>query len=173
MPNFFLHQQLDCFIQRLSNWFSYFFFFPVPQYQDLLHVPNSAPISASGGGGNSNKPKIYSENSFIIDEQLAEDECLCEVCCDLIGGNNLNEINEALSCKHKICANCWKLHLATKCQQANGSQVSFSKKIVYDLHLKNCKDLGRLIDNFYCGYKVWKSSIFPASAVILREINFG
>ena len=30
------------------------------------------------------RPKIYSENSFIVDEQLAEDECLCELCCDLI-----------------------------------------------------------------------------------------
>ena len=71
-----------------------------------------------------NKPKIYSENSFIVDEQLAEDECLCEVCCDLIEANSLNEIDEALSCKHKVCANCWKLHLAAKCQQLSSTQVS-------------------------------------------------
>lgn len=104
---------------------------PALPYPDLLH-PNSALLtttsgggSGGGGAGNGNRPKIYSENSFIVDEQLAEDECLCEVCCDLIEANKglLNEIDESMSCKHKVCANCWKLHLATKCQQPSSSQV--------------------------------------------------
>ena len=105
---------------------------PALPYPDLLH-PNSALLTKTtattsgggGGAGNGNRPKIYSENSFIVDEQLAEDECLCEVCCDLIEANKglLNEIDESMSCKHKVCANCWKLHLATKCQQPSSSQV--------------------------------------------------
>ena len=70
------------------------------------------------------KPKIYSENSFIVDEQLAEDECLCEVCCDLIDSTtNLNDIGEAMTCRHKVCLRCWKLHLTAKLQQENLTQV--------------------------------------------------
>ena len=67
------------------------------------------------------KPKIYSENSFIVDEQLAEDECLCEVCCDLID-LGFRDYDDGLSCRHKICQRCWKLHLTAKLQQENLSQ---------------------------------------------------
>merc|ERR1712223_1284894 len=56
------------------------------------------------------RPKIYSENSFIVDEQLAEDECLCEVCCDLIDSSSIDELT-AMSCRHTVCLRCWKLHL--------------------------------------------------------------
>ena len=31
------------------------------------------------------RPKIFSENSFIVDEELAEEAPLCEKCCDLMG----------------------------------------------------------------------------------------
>ena len=72
------------------------------------------------------RPKIYSENSFIVDEQLAEDECLCEVCCDLIDfatSSVLFDMEDTMTCKHKICLRCWKLHLTTKLQQENMTMV--------------------------------------------------
>ena len=75
------------------------------------------------------RPKIYSENSFIVDEQLAEDECLCEVCCDLIDfatSSVLLDMEDTMTCKHKICLRCWKLHLTTKLQQENMTMVIIS-----------------------------------------------
>ena len=72
------------------------------------------------------RPKIYSENSFIVDEQLAEDECLCEVCCDLIDSTTssvLYDMEDTMTCKHKICLRCWKLHLTAKLQQDTISMV--------------------------------------------------
>ena len=68
------------------------------------------------------KPKIYSENSFIVDEQLAEDECLCEVCCDLMDSNGIT-LEESMICKHKICIRCWKLHLTSALQQQENQKV--------------------------------------------------
>ena len=55
------------------------------------------------------KPKIYSENSFIVDEELAEDECLCDLCCDLVD-STAREVD--LMCGHKICSKCWKNYLS-------------------------------------------------------------
>lgn len=102
-----------------------------PQQQQPRRPPESPPaaVAAAPTTGNSSsslgllqvplaklKPKIYSENSFIVDEQLAEDECLCEVCCDLIDSVGLDEVDEKMSCKHKICSGCWKRHFTAKLQ---------------------------------------------------------
>ena len=68
---------------------------------------------------------IHSADSFIVDETLAEDEVLCEICCDLIdpldvgsqtasgcSGNVL--ANNQLSCGHSFCAKCWRDYLHNK-----------------------------------------------------------
>ena len=55
------------------------------------------------------KPKIYSENSFIVDEELAEDECLCDLCCDLVD-TTAREVE--MGCGHKLCSKCWKSYLS-------------------------------------------------------------
>ena len=34
---------------------------------------------------------IHSANSFVVDETLAEDELLCELCCDLIESDFIND----------------------------------------------------------------------------------
>lgn len=73
------------------------------------------------------KPKIYSENSFIVDEQLAEDECLCEVCCDLMDSKASEDPD--MSCRHKVCFRCWKLHLTTHLQYL-GQQENLSHKVI-------------------------------------------
>ena len=86
------------------------------------------------------KPKIYSENSFIVDEQLAEDECLCEVCCDLMDTNEqelglLDKANPVLikpPCRHKVCARCWKLHLSAAYKESN--QVILGSKVEERMH---------------------------------------
>ena len=86
----------------------------------------SASNSGTGALLSVARPKIYSENSFIVDEQLAEDECLCEVCCDLIDSTTssvLFDMEDTMTCKHKVCLRCWKLHLTTKLQQENMSTV--------------------------------------------------
>lgn len=90
---------------KLALWF------PVqPQSSDNVRTSLQVPVA---------KPKIYSENSFIVDEQLAEDECLCEVCCDLIDTNDQGD--PLMPCRHKICARCWKLHVSAKMQDSNPS----------------------------------------------------
>lgn len=45
---------------------------------------------------------LYSENSFVVDEQLAEDELLCDICCDLIEIHATIKDN-GLSCRHNFC----------------------------------------------------------------------
>lgn len=70
---------------------------------------------------------IHSANSFVVDETLAEDELLCELCCDLIesdfindtslieGNSSTNEIAvEQLGCGHNFCPGCWKKYLEAK-----------------------------------------------------------
>ena len=58
---------------------------------------------------------LYSENSFVVDEDLAEDELLCEICCDLMEGS-ANRKEHDLSCKHNFCTRCWKNYLHAKIQ---------------------------------------------------------
>ena len=74
------------------------------------------------------QPKmIHSANSFVVDETLAEDELLCELCCDLIdpeggGISNSNDVtsngnpsvNLQLTCGHNFCSKCWKNYLDNK-----------------------------------------------------------
>ena len=90
------------------------------------------------------KPKIYSENSFIVDEQLAEDECLCEVCCDLIdSSSSARDIDEltTMSCRHTVCLRCWKLHLTTKLQQQHQQEDLLKLQVgVYILLCMDYKD---------------------------------
>ena len=70
---------------------------------------------------------IHSANSFVVDETLAEDELLCELCCDLIdpeGMSNSNSkeitstestgVNFQLTCGHNFCSKCWKNYLDDK-----------------------------------------------------------
>ena len=70
---------------------------------------------------------IHSANSFVVDETLAEDELLCELCCDLIdpdGVSNSNSrevtlngnasMNPQLTCGHNFCSKCWKIYLDNK-----------------------------------------------------------
>jgi len=50
------------------------------------------------------EPKmIYSENSFLVDEKLGEDELLCDLCCDLIEVGETFKDNH-LTCKHNFCS---------------------------------------------------------------------
>ena len=72
---------------------------------------------------------IHSANSFVVDETLAEDELLCELCCDLIdlecilsnsvltegspNGTNANTSYQ-LTCGHNFCSKCWKNYLDAK-----------------------------------------------------------
>ena len=66
------------------------------------------------------KPKIHSEASFIVDEELAEDGILCEICCDLMTPHPLdNEMN----CGHKFCTKCWKHYLHNKIQEGNAHHI--------------------------------------------------
>ena len=57
---------------------------------------------------------LYSANSFVVDEELAEDELLCEICCDLIGPEaskskdmhptSYDQADQPLSCGHIFCS---------------------------------------------------------------------
>lgn len=66
-------------------------------------------------------PKIHSENSFIVDEELAEDGFLCELCCDLM--TTPNPMEGDLSCGHKFCTRCWKEYLQTKIKEGDAHQI--------------------------------------------------
>ena len=67
---------------------------------------------------------IHSANSFVVDETLAEDELLCEICCDLIDREELNNshlkespsnkngpVDYRLDCGHNFCSKCWRDYL--------------------------------------------------------------
>lgn len=66
-------------------------------------------------------PKIYSENSFIADEELEEDGLLCEICCDLM---TPHPSDNEMSCGHKFCSKCWKNYLHNKIQEGNTRNIS-------------------------------------------------
>ncbi len=66
---------------------------------------------------------LYSENSFVVDEDLAEDELLCEICCDLMQGRDCKKEHD-LSCKHNFCTRCWKNYLHTKIQDGKTDAIS-------------------------------------------------
>ncbi len=92
------------------------------------------------------QPKIYSENSFIVDEELAEDECLCEICCDLIQASTVglseNQEEPGMNCRHKVCFRCWKLHLTAQLQQQENLISQKVHNLVLDLrcimiHIQN------------------------------------
>ena len=59
-------------------------------------------------------PKIHSENSFIVDEELAEEGILCEICCDLM---TPDPTDGEMQCTHRFCGRCWKNYLHTKIQE--------------------------------------------------------
>ncbi len=62
-------------------------------------------------------PKIHSENSFIVDEELEEEGLLCEICCDLMGPTSAPSgggSEETPPCGHRICPRCWTEHLHTR-----------------------------------------------------------
>ncbi len=63
---------------------------------------------------------LYSENSFLEDEQLGEDELLCEICCDLIEGSPTYN----LSCRHNFCNRCWKNYLYIQIQGGRADYVT-------------------------------------------------
>ena len=78
---------------------------------------------------------IHSANSFVVDETLAEDELLCEICCDLIDPEGLNNSNlkesrsnsyeqadYQLSCGHNFCSKCWKDYLHNKVKSSNENE---------------------------------------------------
>ena len=67
---------------------------------------------------------LYSENSFVVDEELAEDEMLCEICCDLMEGSSSKRKEQDLSCKHNFCTRCWKNYLHTKIQDGKTDTIS-------------------------------------------------
>ena len=76
---------------------------------------------ASGAGPLTPKAKmLYSENSFVVDEQLGEDELLCEICCDLIEGSPTYN----LSCRHSFCNRCWKNYLYIQIQGGRADYVT-------------------------------------------------
>jgi hypothetical protein len=60
---------------------------PLLACQDAgIPMPMTVP-SPCGVAAQPTTPKqkmLYSENSFLVDEQLGEDELLCESCCDLV-----------------------------------------------------------------------------------------
>ena len=79
------------------------------------------------------QPKmIHSANSFVVDETLAEDELLCEICCDLIGpeaakGKEMHstcndQYDQQLSCGHNFCYKCWKGYLREKVKFVNKTE---------------------------------------------------
>ena len=72
-----------------------------------ITVPSPCGVSAQTLPTTPKQKMLYSENSFLVDEQLGEDELLCEVCCDLIEGVN----SCTLSCRHNFCSRCWKNYL--------------------------------------------------------------
>ena len=69
------------------------------------------------------RPKIFSENSFIVDEELAEEAPLCEMCCDLMGPSTDNA--SQMACGHRFCAKCWRdyLHARIKEGEARGDVI--------------------------------------------------
>ena len=69
------------------------------------------------------RPKIFSENSFIVDEELAEEALLCEMCCDLMGPSTDNA--SEMACGHRFCAKCWRdyLHARIKEGDARGDVI--------------------------------------------------
>ena len=102
-----------------------------PPFSALHHRVGGG--GGGGGGGDEllppKNPKVkmlYSENSFVVDDDLAEDELLCEICCDLMeagcGANNKGDRD--LSCKHNFCTRCWKNYLHTKIQDGKTDAIS-------------------------------------------------
>ena len=69
------------------------------------------------------RPKIFSENSFIVDEELAEEAPLCEMCCDLMGPSTDNA--SEMACGHRFCAKCWRdyLHARIREGEARGDVI--------------------------------------------------
>jgi ankyrin repeat/IBR domain-containing protein 1 len=86
-----------------------------------IQVPIQVPINGLAQPPSTPKQKmLYSENSFLVDEQLGEDELLCEICCDLI--EELPAYN--LSCRHNFCARCWKNYLYNQIQVGRADYVT-------------------------------------------------
>ena len=64
------------------------------------------------------RPKIFSENSFIVDEELAEEAPLCEMCCDLMGQTTPATDNASeMACGHRFCGRCWRDYLHARIQK--------------------------------------------------------
>ena len=61
---------------------------------------------------------IHSVGSFIVDETLAEDEMLCEICCDLMSLDRSGEAD--LSCGHTFCSSCLRNHLHNRIVSEGG-----------------------------------------------------
>ena len=83
-----------------------------------INVPS--PCNAAAKPTTPKQKMLYSENSFLVDEQLGEDELLCESCCDLIEGAPAF----TLSCRHNFCSRCWKNYLYVQIQSGRADYLT-------------------------------------------------
>lgn len=93
--------------------------------QDYSNKSRSTHSGTKSIKGPTNKalhptPKIHSENSFIVDEELAEEGLLCEICCDLM---TPRPVDNEMSCGHRFCTRCWKNYLHNKIQEGNTHNI--------------------------------------------------
>jgi hypothetical protein len=102
---------------------------------NLSQVPKNDQCSNSSTMQTLQKPSLHfkkpkmipSATSFVVDDTLAEDELLCELCCDLIDPDGMSNssskevtsnestvVNFQLKCGHNFCSKCWKNYLDDK-----------------------------------------------------------